>query len=141
MINIQTKEKKISRPQGLNTVNFLKDFGEKQFPRRISKFLEKVTIILIKNNSIYQFLLGGIDSFENQARFDMVTDMVFEIANAESVNLVDESPNENVDELSGEEFEDYYANVSAVVDDDSYFQLMIWNAWQLDKVNPRVAAR
>ena len=24
MINIQTKEKKISRPQGLNTVNFLK---------------------------------------------------------------------------------------------------------------------
>ena len=43
--------------------------------------------------------------------------------------------------ITREEFEDYYANVSAVVDDDSYFQLMIWNAWQLDKVNPRVAAR
>ncbi len=35
------------------------------------------------------------------------------------------------------EFEEYYASISAVVDDDNYFQLMLWNAWQLDKPNPR----
>ena len=27
------------------------------------------------------------------------------------------------------EFEDYYADISASIDDDNYFQLMMWNAW------------
>ena len=30
-----------------------------------------------------------------------------------------------------QEFEDYYSNVSASVDDDNYFQLMMFNAWNL----------
>jgi len=30
------------------------------------------------------------------------------------------------------EFMDYYSNVSASIDDDQYFQLMITNAWNLD---------
>lgn len=34
-------------------------------------------------------------------------------------------------EVTAEEFEDYYANVSASVDDDAYFQLMMWNSWNL----------
>ena len=33
--------------------------------------------------------------------------------------------------VTAEEFEDYYANVSASVDDDAYFQLMMWNSWNL----------
>jgi len=31
------------------------------------------------------------------------------------------------------EFMDYYSNVSASIDDDEYFKLMITNAWNLDK--------
>ena len=42
--------------------------------------------------------------------------------------------------VSYTDFEDYYSNVSAVVDDDNYFQLMLWNSWQLDKPNPRAVA-
>jgi len=34
-----------------------------------------------------------------------------------------------------EEFVEYYNNVSACVDDDKYFELMINNAWNLDKVS------
>mmetsp|Transcript_170758 Transcript_170758/g.414912 ORF Transcript_170758/g.414912 Transcript_170758/m.414912 type:complete len:704 (-) Transcript_170758:99-2210(-) len=30
-----------------------------------------------------------------------------------------------------EEFEEYYTGVSASIDDDNYFQLMMWNAWPL----------
>ena len=30
------------------------------------------------------------------------------------------------------EFMDYYSNVSASIDDDEYFQVMITNAWNLD---------
>jgi hypothetical protein len=30
------------------------------------------------------------------------------------------------------EFEDYYKDVSASIDDDDYFELMIRNAWQLE---------
>ena len=29
------------------------------------------------------------------------------------------------------EFEDYYAGISASIEDDAYFQLMMWNAWNL----------
>lgn len=31
-----------------------------------------------------------------------------------------------------EEFEDYYKDVSASIDDDDYFELMIRNAWHID---------
>jgi len=30
------------------------------------------------------------------------------------------------------EFMDYYSNISAGIDDDEYFKLMITNAWNLD---------
>ena len=30
------------------------------------------------------------------------------------------------------EFEDYYKDVGAAIDDDDYFELMIRNAWHLD---------
>ena len=32
------------------------------------------------------------------------------------------------------EFQDYYSNVSASIDNDEYFQLMMTNAWNLDNV-------
>jgi Ca2+-binding EF-hand superfamily protein len=34
--------------------------------------------------------------------------------------------------VSAEEFEDYYKDVSASIDDDDYFELMIRNAWHLE---------
>merc|ERR1719450_1026385 len=33
--------------------------------------------------------------------------------------------------VTKEEFEEYYNNISASIDDDSYFQLMMENAWKL----------
>eukprot|EP00698_Gefionella_okellyi_P006736 TRINITY_DN1614_c0_g1_i1.p1 TRINITY_DN1614_c0_g1~~TRINITY_DN1614_c0_g1_i1.p1 ORF type:complete len:561 (-),score=121.51 TRINITY_DN1614_c0_g1_i1:504-2186(-) len=34
-------------------------------------------------------------------------------------------------EITSEQFEEYYANVSASIDDDKYFELMMTNAWRL----------
>jgi len=39
-----------------------------------------------------------------------------------------ETPNHVV---TKEEFEEYYNNISASIDDDQYFQLMMENAWKL----------
>ncbi len=30
-----------------------------------------------------------------------------------------------------EEFEDYYKDISASIDNDDYFELMMWNAWHI----------
>jgi len=35
-------------------------------------------------------------------------------------------------EITLNEFFDYYSNVSASIDNDEYFQLMITNAWNLN---------
>eukprot|EP00330_Aristerostoma_sp_ATCC50986_P014134 CAMPEP_0114594122 /NCGR_PEP_ID=MMETSP0125-20121206/15747_1 /TAXON_ID=485358 ORGANISM="Aristerostoma sp., Strain ATCC 50986" /NCGR_SAMPLE_ID=MMETSP0125 /ASSEMBLY_ACC=CAM_ASM_000245 /LENGTH=722 /DNA_ID=CAMNT_0001794047 /DNA_START=327 /DNA_END=2495 /DNA_ORIENTATION=+ len=43
--------------------------------------------------------------------------------------------------VSWEEFLEYYNNVSASVDDDRYFELMIKNAWNLDNVSYQKAWR
>jgi hypothetical protein len=40
--------------------------------------------------------------------------------------------------VTAEEFEDYYASVSTMVDSDSYFHLAVWNTWQLDRPNPKL---
>eukprot|EP00360_Condylostoma_magnum_P000393 CAMPEP_0168315674 /NCGR_PEP_ID=MMETSP0210-20121227/12253_1 /TAXON_ID=40633 /ORGANISM="Condylostoma magnum, Strain COL2" /LENGTH=53 /DNA_ID=CAMNT_0008290619 /DNA_START=942 /DNA_END=1103 /DNA_ORIENTATION=+ len=34
--------------------------------------------------------------------------------------------------ITREEFQEYYDNVSASIDDDKYFELMMINAWKLD---------
>lgn len=39
-------------------------------------------------------------------------------------------------EVTLEEFEEYYANVGASVDDDLYFEVMITNAWRLNDPPP-----
>ena len=39
----------------------------------------------------------------------------------------------NDDKVTIEEFMEYYANISMSIDDDRYFELMINNAWNLDK--------
>lgn len=51
----------------------------------------------------------------------------FETAHAMRNN---ETPNYVV---TKEEFEEYYNNISASIDDDSYFKLMMENAWKLTK--------
>lgn len=35
--------------------------------------------------------------------------------------------------ITQKEFKEYYNNISASIDNDEYFELMIKNAWQLDK--------
>lgn len=39
--------------------------------------------------------------------------------------------------ISLDEFLTYYASVSALVEDDSFFNLLLFSTWQLDKPNPR----
>lgn len=34
--------------------------------------------------------------------------------------------------VSDSEFRQYYACVSLTIDDDAYFQLMMWNTWQVN---------
>ena len=40
--------------------------------------------------------------------------------------------------VSVEEFEDYYKDVSASIDRDDYFELMIRNAWKIPEPKPKV---
>ena len=44
----------------------------------------------------------------------------------------DTDSKKNDGRVSLNEFYDYYSNVSASIDDDEYFKLMITNAWNLD---------
>ena len=37
--------------------------------------------------------------------------------------------------MTDEEFMEYYNNVSASIDDDSYFELMMKNAWNFENVS------
>jgi calcyphosin len=39
----------------------------------------------------------------------------------------------NDNKVSQEEWVEYYTNISASIDDDSYFSVMINNSWNLDK--------
>jgi len=45
----------------------------------------------------------------------------------------DSASKKNDGKVSLNEFTDYYANVSASIDDDQYFKVMITNAWNLEK--------
>lgn len=38
--------------------------------------------------------------------------------------------------MTAAEFREYYNNVSACVDDDKFFELMVANAWGLNHVGP-----
>jgi len=38
--------------------------------------------------------------------------------------------------ITWDEFLEYYCNVSASIDDDKYFELMMTNAWNLDNKQP-----
>lgn len=37
--------------------------------------------------------------------------------------------------VTKEEFDEYYNNISASIDDDAYFQTMMTNAWKLDEAS------
>lgn len=44
-------------------------------------------------------------------------------------------PNEKDRKITLKEFNEYYNNVSASIDNDQYFELMMTNAWNLNNVN------
>jgi hypothetical protein len=43
--------------------------------------------------------------------------------------------------VTKEEFIEYYNNISASIDDDQYFSVMITNAWKLDSVANKQSAK
>ena len=49
-----------------------------------------------------------------------------------SLSRGDSNSKKSDGKVSFNEFCDYYSNVSASIDDDEYFKLMITNAWNLD---------
>lgn len=85
------------------------DYGVFKFDkweREAKYFIENV---LIQDNTTYQFLNGGSDSYDNNKRFYAVSDIVFSVAQEEYVKMTAEAPDEHVevDDFTGEEFESY----------------------------------
>jgi restriction system protein len=86
--------------------NYIIDRWEKE----VMYFIENV---LLKSDVTYNFLTGGSDDDENDARLNVVKDMVSEVAQEESLRMIEEEPDDyvDVDEITGEEFESYCVSI------------------------------
>jgi hypothetical protein len=62
-------------------------------------------------------------------------EILLEFLDTFEVHHAMKTPGDRDGKVTPKEFLEYYNNVSASIDDDQYFELMITNAWNLNEAN------